>query len=93
MGEGAVELGPVAVIAPWAQLSALPPWMPERLHTYVARRRLPALALSVLRLPGFPAAELGLRAWAGSRTERVLAGRFARRALTDRLASDRRAHV
>ena len=85
--EGAVELGPVTVIAPWAQLSALPPWMPQRLHRYVARRRLPALSLSVLRLPGFAAAELGMRAWTGSRAERLLAGRFARRALTDRLSA------
>lgn len=80
----------VQVLAPWAVAGPMPAWAPARLRAFRARRAQATAALVGMRItpvPGWQLGESALRAWAGARTDRTLAARFAVRALVDHMAA------
>jgi hypothetical protein len=79
----AVRTPGAAVLAPWAIGRAPPAWVPPRARTFLARRHLEG----AVGLPPWPAAEALMRAWTGTRTERVLRARLEVRRLADRWAA------
>ncbi|HTM20633.1 MAG TPA: hypothetical protein VL172_09005 [Kofleriaceae bacterium] len=68
-----------ALLAPWATRTPLPAFLPARLRTFHRRRHLHG----AITVPLWPAAEALLRAWTGTRTQRVLRVRLETRRLVD----------
>jgi hypothetical protein len=89
------ELAPVHVLAPWAMPAAW--WrleharaLPARVQSFGRRRAIPGArnaAITPTTIPGWFAAEAGLRAWAGERADRTLRARFLVRRAVDALAA------
>jgi hypothetical protein len=81
----AEALDEVAIFAPWATRLNPARWLPRRLRAALARRWAPGSC--VRTVPGWLALEALLRIWSGSRAERLLVSRFARRLAAGRLAA------
>ena len=79
------RLDEMAIFAPWATRLGSARWLPRRLRAALARRRAPGSC--VRSVPGWLAVEALLRIWSGSRAERRLVARFARRFVAGRLAA------
>jgi hypothetical protein len=82
----AAGCGPVSVFAPWAIGLAPPAMLPGRLRRAWERRRWEA-EVDALTRAGWWGADLALRAWARSRTNRLMSARFLRRRAADVLAA------
>lgn len=81
----AEALDEVAIFAPWATRLNPARWLPRRLRAALARRS--ASGNCVRTVPGWLALEALLGIWSGSRAERLLVSRFARRLAAGRLAA------
>lgn len=87
------RIAPVRVLAPWAVPAA---WhrvesaLPARARAFGRRRAIPAARrpdITPTTLPGWFAAEAGLRAWAGEHADRTLRAKFLVRGAVDALAA------
>ena len=84
--EAARALGPVWLFAPFAVPVPPPSFLPARLQAPWRRRHL-AFDARLRTVPGWLAAEAGLRRWAGARADRLIRGRMLSRAAVDALAA------
>ncbi|HYV48454.1 MAG TPA: hypothetical protein VFA20_26525, partial [Myxococcaceae bacterium] len=84
--EVAAACGPVSVFAPWAIGVPAPGVLPARVRGAWKRRQMETIAGAPVRA-GWLGADLALRAWARSRTDRLMTARFLRRQAVDVLAA------
>ena len=75
----------VRVFAPWALGKDLPSWLPARARPPWRRRQLGPDATSLQ--PGWTGVEAALGLWAGRRTDRLMAARYAKRRAIDGMAA------
>jgi hypothetical protein len=73
------------VFAPWALGKDSPSWLPARSRLSWTRRQIALDATSFQ--PGWMGVEAVLGLWAGRRTDRLMAARYAKRRATDRMAA------